>query len=78
MSLISRFGVGVLLCALVTATVHGQAPAQDPVANQPPTFQTEVVVTPERGETPRNLVPAATVVRTARRWPHAHPFIPPR
>ena len=76
MEVISRLRVGLLLGALVPATAHGQGPAQDPGANQPPTFQTEVVVTPERGETPRNLVPAATVVldrETLAARPSVHP-----
>jgi iron complex outermembrane receptor protein len=55
-------GAGLALCAGVFVwAVPGAAPAQAQDA-EAPRFETEVVVTPERGETPRSLVPAATVV----------------
>ena len=76
MELTSRIAVALLLAAWVPAAAQGQVPAQDSGANQPSTFQTEVVVTPERGETPRNLVPAATVVldrETLSARPSVHP-----
>src|SRR5687768_15009521 len=52
-----------LIAALVSAPAAGaQQPASQPTQSTPPRFEAEVVVTPERGETPRALVPASTVV----------------
>lgn len=48
-----------IVAALLSVPLAAAGQGQDV---EPPRFETEVVVTPERGETPRNLVPAATVV----------------
>ena len=49
----------VLTAALMTSTAFAQTATPPPPQ---PRFTTDVTVTPERGETPRALVPAATVV----------------
>jgi iron complex outermembrane recepter protein len=50
-----RIAYGLLITALAASAAAAQTP-------DPPRFNTDVVVTPERSETPRALVPAATVV----------------
>ncbi len=60
MALTRPLGLALLGTLLACASVHGQnsqAPPPDLTR-----FNTEIVVTPERGETPRALVPAASVV----------------
>lgn len=59
--------VGLAIAALGGALTPSPAHAQDAQAPPPapPRFVTEVVVTPERGETPRASVPASTVVLEA-------------
>jgi len=52
--------IGHLGTAAATAQTQ-PAPAQ-PLSEDRTRFQTQIVVTPERGETPRDAVPAATVV----------------
>ena len=62
MSPCDRFFVRTFTAALI-ALAPAAALAQDPTpAPNPTRFNTEVVVTPERGETPRGEVPTATVV----------------
>ena len=61
-----------------TLVISARAQTQDTTASaaDQPRFATELVVTPERGETPRNLVPAATAVldaTTLAELPAAHP-----
>lgn len=67
-----------VLTLVITAHTLASAQAQD--AGADPTeavqFNTEVVVTPERGETPRALVPASTVIidgALLRALPAVHP-----
>ena len=55
------FAYGLLIAALAPRVASAQPP-QPPEQNEPPRFTTDVVVTPERGETPTPLVPASTVV----------------
>jgi outer membrane receptor protein involved in Fe transport len=64
------FAIFVLLGPLVhaPAPAYAQTPAP-PAQQEQPRFNTEVVVTPERGETPRASVPAATVVLDAENIP---------
>jgi outer membrane cobalamin receptor len=58
--------VSVALCvALILASAGPVAAQTSPTASQSPRFNTEIVVTPERGETAREDVPAATVVLSA-------------
>jgi outer membrane receptor protein involved in Fe transport len=47
---------------LAVSDADAQTPASQNVPPPPPRFETELVVTPERGETPRALVPASTDV----------------
>jgi len=55
--------VTLIALLLPAASAGGQAPANQGTATQaPPRFETDIVVTPERGETPRALIPASTVV----------------
>ncbi len=65
--LIGGVFVGLLLNTPIAAVAQGQT-AQ---GNTPdtPQFKTEIVVTPERGETSRHLVPASTVVIEAEALP---------
>lgn len=59
----------VLIAALLSAPVAGAEQATSPTPSPSPRFETEVVVTPERGETPRALIPASTVVLDGQRLP---------
>jgi iron complex outermembrane receptor protein len=54
----------LLITVFVAASTAASAQAQNPQPppTEPARFNTEIVVTPERGETPRSLVPASTVV----------------
>ncbi len=61
--LVVFFVLGYLFAAPVDA--RAQAPGPQTAQKDQPRFSTEVVVTPERGETPRASVPAATVVLDA-------------
>jgi outer membrane cobalamin receptor len=54
------FGPALFGTLLACASVHAQDSGTAP--SDPARFNTEIVVTPERGETPRALVPAASVV----------------
>src|SRR5439155_1439107 len=47
---------------LIALMFLSQAQNPQPLPTDPARFNTEIVVTPERGETPRSLVPASTVV----------------
>src|SRR5207249_3905020 len=47
---------------LIALMFLSQAQNPPPPPTDPARFNTEIVVTPERGETPRSLVPASTVV----------------
>src|SRR2546426_7257685 len=47
---------------LITLILIITAKNPQPPPTEPARFTTEIVVTPERGETPRSLVPASTVV----------------
>src|SRR5262249_51207292 len=67
----------LLVTAMILSTI---APTRAQDVRVPPTdtarFETEIVVTPERGETPRTEVPAATVVidqAALERLPVIHP-----
>ncbi|HSC27335.1 MAG TPA: TonB-dependent receptor [Vicinamibacterales bacterium] len=51
---------GFVTCPFAGLSAQGVGAQGNP--DPPPRFATEVVVTPERGETPRHLVPAATAV----------------
>ncbi len=53
-----RIDAALIVALLIATPVAGQDAAQ----GTPPRFNTDVVVTPERTETPRALVPAATSV----------------
>jgi outer membrane cobalamin receptor len=55
--------LGALLACPVVATAQGQSAQAGPT--DIPQFNTEVVVTPERAETPLNLVSASTIVLEA-------------
>jgi iron complex outermembrane receptor protein len=60
MAITRPLGLALLWTLLACASVHGQnSQAAPPDLTR---FNTEIVVTPERGETPRALVPAASVV----------------
>ena len=59
MQTIVRFVLAPVVCAAMASAASAQTPA-DPAA--PGRFETEVVVTAERAETPVNLVPASVVV----------------
>jgi outer membrane cobalamin receptor len=66
--------ITVLVAGSTTASAQAQNP--QPTPTDPARFNTEIVVTPERGETPRSLVPASTVVLDAaslRALPVVHP-----
>ena len=66
----------IVLTFSLAISAHAQAQNGTASASDQPRFATELVVTPERGETPRNLVPAATVVldaTTLQQLPAAHP-----
>jgi len=52
--------ITVLVAGAATSSAQAQNP--QPAPTDPARFNTEIVVTPERGETPRSLVPASTVV----------------
>ena len=68
------FMLGVLACAPRDVAAQGQSGQAAPP--EPARFSTEIIVTPERGEAPRALVPAATVVvegETLLSLPAAHP-----
>ena len=52
------FVVTALVAGSTTAFAQAQNPQPPPID---PGFNTEIVVTPERGETPRSLVPASTI-----------------
>src|SRR5437867_6360063 len=52
--------ITVFLAVSTAASAQAQNPQPPP--SDPARFNTEIVVTPERGETPRSLVPASTVV----------------
>ncbi len=54
------FGPALVGTLLACTSVHAQDSQAAP--SDPARFNTEIVVTPERGETPRALVPAASVV----------------
>ena len=66
----------IVLTSTLAVTAHAQTQSAAGSASDQPRFATELVVTPERGETPRNLVPAATAVldaATLAQLPAAHP-----
>jgi outer membrane receptor protein involved in Fe transport len=61
--------------SIVALLLANTALAQTQPAPTPPRFEAEIVVTPERGETPRTLIPASTVVidaETLATLPAAH------
>ena len=53
------------IVAIQPAAALAQTPNPQTAPPDPTRFQTEIVVTPERGETPRMLVPASTLVLDA-------------
>lgn len=66
----------ILVFALAPTLAWAQVAAPTSVPDERPRFETEVVVTPERGQAPRSLVPVATVVvgrETLAQRPAAHP-----
>ncbi len=63
LGLIISVFAGTLLGAPVTSNPQAQTTQGNPPSM--PRFKTEIMVTPERGETPRHLVPASTVVLEA-------------
>jgi outer membrane cobalamin receptor len=71
-----RAGICIALVLVATAVARAQEPNPTPGDVDQPRFETGIVVTPERGETLRNLVPAATVVlerQALATLPAAHP-----
>ena len=70
-----RAPIVIVLTFTMAAAARAQA-QNDSAPTDQPRFATELVVTPERGETPRNLVPSATAVldaATLAEVPAAHP-----
>lgn len=57
--------VFALIAAFISSPPAAAQTQSDRGAVTPPRFETDVVVTPERGETPRMLIPASTVVLDA-------------
>jgi iron complex outermembrane receptor protein len=61
----SRLSAFCLVSLLAAAASAAAQPPDPQAAPEAPRFNTEVVVTPERGDTPRVLAPASTVIEQA-------------